>query len=101
LTIKVTVQLEVLDITKLSPDVKSVENKASSEMKKKKVVHQTESKFGKYGKKKKKKPSAKLLREIDKKPAKRFKKVPVAEMMWEKIQKMEKTGVMMLYFQHF
>jgi hypothetical protein len=28
LTIKVTVQLEVLDITKLSPDVKSVENKA-------------------------------------------------------------------------
>ena len=93
LTIKVTVQLEVLDITKLSPDVKSVENKALSEMEKKKVVHQTESKFGKYGKKKKKKPSAKLLREIDKKPAKRFKKVPVAEMMWEKIQKMEKTGV--------
>lgn len=93
LTIKVTVQLEALDITKLSPDIKSDENKASSEMEKKKVAHKTESKFGKYGKKKKKKPSAKLLREIDKKPAKRFKKVPVAEMMWKKIQKMEKTGV--------
>lgn len=93
LTIKVTVQLEALDITKLSPNIESVENKVLSEMEKRKLVHKTESKFGKYGKKKKKKPSAKLLREIDKKPAKRFKKVPVAEMMWKKIQKMEKTGV--------
>ncbi|XP_052061303.1 uncharacterized protein LOC127701472 [Mytilus californianus] len=44
------------------------------------------------GKKKKKKPSLGLLREIDKKPAKRFGKIPKSMTAWKKIETIEKTG---------
>lgn len=89
---KVSVQLDQIDFNNLPGNIK-IKVCPESDIEIPENLKKLMSKFGKYGKKKKQKVSDKLLREIDKTRAKRFKKVSVAEAMWKKIQKMEKTGV--------
>ncbi|CAC5409180.1 KRAB [Mytilus coruscus] len=104
---KVSVKLVPLDMSKISvdkkPKVDSFKNiKKQQNIKEKSIDINKVSKLKNgivgeqytfiRGKKKKKKPSLGLLREIDKKPAERFGKIPKSMTAWKKIETIEKTG---------